>query len=438
MEAILAASSPDTDVLSPSLNYKLDPTGSWCLARRASTTFALGSSYSPDGVKMLSFAFGSTTEWMDPTTLIFSAEFENLDSANEAFPATPDPHCLFERMDIRLGGQLIESVTDVGRCNELFTRLTMSPQKKVNLAQTGFGTAIPSAEPDWSSAQNHEAKKIPGSGTKRIFWKANLSGLLTSSRWCPLFSLSGQGLVVNWFLADVNESLLGPTITGDSATYSQQYRLKDCKAFVDMMTISDQLQEEFNAQLLSGVDLKIPIKKIESIYSYIPSAVTNSKFDIPMSRAYTRLCTLFASFVKEPPGNTKDRLCNSFYMHTGSAETFQYNLQLGTRKSLDNDSVGFSEAWYRLLHALGMSGSLAHSTGVTFADYSTNSFALAVDTEKIAHLASSGENLSNTSVIQLKIAGFGTQAADLPSRCHLVAQHDCVISIRDTTVELFE
>ena len=114
---------------------------------------------------------------MVPETLIFSAEFENLDSNNEAFPATPDPHCLFERMDIRLGGQLVESVTDVGRCNELFTRLTMSPQKKVNLAQTGFGTAIPSAEPDWSSAQNHEAKKIPkGSdgGTKRIFWRANL------------------------------------------------------------------------------------------------------------------------------------------------------------------------------------------------------------------------------------------------------------------------
>ena len=93
---------------------------------------------------------------------------------------------------------------------------------------------------------------------------------------------------------------------------------------------------------------------------------------------------------------------------------------------------------YRLLSALGMSGSLAHSTGVTFADYSTNSMAIGIECEKIAHLASSGENLSNTSVIQLKIAGFGTQAADLPSRCHLVAQHDCVISIRDTTVEIFE
>ena len=90
-------------------------------------------------------------------------------------------------------------------------------------------------------------------------WKCNLSGLLTQHRWLPLFSLSGQGLVVNFFLADFSDSLIGPTVGG--VTYSQQYRLKDAKAFCDMMTISDQLQEEFNAQLLSGTALRIPIKK---------------------------------------------------------------------------------------------------------------------------------------------------------------------------------
>ena len=115
-----------------------------------------------------------------------------------------------------------------------------------------------------------------------------------------------------------------------------------------------------------------------------------------------------------------------------------YSLQLGTRRMPDNNSVGFSEAWYRLLNALGMAGSLAHSSGITYEDYSTNSFCLAVDTEKIPHLAASGENLSNTSQIQLKIEGFGTQASHLPSRAHLVAQYDAVIEIRDTTVELFE
>ena len=207
-----------------------------------------------------------------------------------------------------------------------------------------------------------------------------------------------------------------------------------------MQTISDELMESFQSQLLSGTALRIPIKKLESIVSYIPSGVTSGKFDVAMSRNYTRLASLWASFAQEHPadGSGKAKDCNTFYTHAGSAETLSYNLQLGTRKAFDNDSVGFGEAWWRLLNCVGISGSLAHATGITYADYSTNSFVLASDEERIAHLASSGTNLSNTSTIFLKVAGFGTQAAHLPSKCFLIAQYDAVVEIRDTTCEIFE
>ena len=123
-----------------------------------------------------------------------------------------------------------------------------------------------------------------------------------------------------------------------------------------------------------------------------------------MDRAYTRLCTLWASFAQEPPvdGSGKAKLCNTFYTHTASAETLAYSLQLGTRRIPDNDAVGFCEHWFRLLNAVGIGSSLSHATGITYADYATSSYAIAVDTEKISHLASSGENLSNTSTILLK------------------------------------
>ena len=308
--------------------------------------------------------------------------------------------------------------------------------KKLNMADLGFGTQVPTAEPDWSAAQNHDAATIPASGTKRIHWKINLSGLLNTHRWLPLFALSGQGLSISCFLAPVNDSLIA---SHSGTTYSQSYQLRNVKALCSMMLLSDELQESYNSMLLSGTALRIPIKKLESLWSYIPNGVP-SKFDVPMSRAYTRLCSLYASFVQEPPadGSGKAKLCNSFYVHPGSSETLAYNLQLGSAKSLDNDAVGFSEHWWRLLNCVGISGSLAHSTGITLADYSSNSYSIAVDTEKIAHLASSGTNLSNTSTIFLKIAGFGTTAAHLPSRCHLIAQYDSVLEIRDTTVELFE
>ena len=437
MEAILSSQSVDTDVLPPNLKYGLDPSGSFVLAKREATVFALGSSYSPNGVKMVSVAIGSSNEWLVPESVYFSADFENLDSTNAAFAATPDANCLFERISIRMGGQLIEDITESARCNELFTRLTMSPQKKLNMAQMGFGTKVPTSAEDWSAANNHEAGTVDAGATKRIHWKCNLSGLLSQHRWIPLYALSGMGLVINFYLAPVNDSLIK---SHGGSTYSQDYRLKDVKSLCSMCTISDELQEVFMQQMLQGSALRLPIKKIESMYSYVPSSVTSGKFDIPMSRAYPRLCTLWASFVQEPPndGSGKNKLCNHFYIHTGSSESFAYSLQMGTQRIPDNDSVGFGESWIRLLQAVGISGSLSHSTGITFADYATNSFALAVDTEKISNLASTGVNLSNTSTIFLKIQGFGTQATELPSRCHLIAKTDAIVEVRDTTVELFE
>jgi hypothetical protein len=286
----------------------------------------------------------------------------------------------------------------------------MSPEKKVNLAQLGFGTQIPSAEPDWFAAQNHEAKTIPASGSKRIHWRCNLSGLLSNHRWIPLWALGGSvGLQVSFFLAPVNDSLIK---SHGGVTYSQSYLLKDCRALSSVVTLDSDLQESFNAALLGGTALRYQTKTIEPVWSYLANSSVSGNFDVA-------------------------KLCNTFYVHPGSEETLQYSLQLGTKRIPDNDSIGFSEAWWRLLNCVGISGSLAHSTGITYADYASSSFCIGISCEKLPHLASTGENLSNTSTIFLRIKGWVTTAADLPSRCLLIPEYDQILEIRDTTVELF-
>ena len=78
--------------------------------RGNATVYALGSSYSPSGVKMISFQFGSTTEHLVPESIVFSANFQAPgavgDAGSSIFPANPDANVLFERIDIRLSGQL--------------------------------------------------------------------------------------------------------------------------------------------------------------------------------------------------------------------------------------------------------------------------------------------------------------------------------------------
>ena len=436
MEAVLSSESVNTDVLPGNLSYGLDPTGSWCTHKRDATVYALGNLYSPSGVQMISIPFGSSSEWLVPESVVFSALFTNKE-AKPCIPADPDPNRLFERMDIRMGGQLVESVTELARCNTLFTRLTMSAAKKLQIAQMGFGTAVPtaSAVPYFDSAQNHKAETVASGDSVRIFWKLHLSALLSQHRWCPLFCLSGQGLVVNLFLAPFADSL-----TKSGTTNSMKFELSDVQAKCSMCTIDDQLQNGFNEQLLAGAALRIPLKKIESIYNYIPSSSSNN-FDVALSRNYTRLASLWATFAQEPESDGTKMLCNTFYVPNDDAtrEKLSYFLQLGTRRIPDMDSVGVKEAWWRLMDCVGIGGSLAHSNGITKEDYfGGNTFAIAVDTEKISHLASSGENLSNTSTLFLKLKNVGANQAALPSRVHLIASYDAIIEARATTIEIFE
>jgi hypothetical protein len=69
MEAILAGHAENTDVLPDSLSLQMDKTGSFVLQKREAVTYGLGSSYSPDGVRMIQIPFGSTTEWLDSNTI---------------------------------------------------------------------------------------------------------------------------------------------------------------------------------------------------------------------------------------------------------------------------------------------------------------------------------------------------------------------------------
>ena len=116
------------------------------------------------------------------------------------------------------------------------------------------------------------------------------------------------GLVINFFLAPGADSMIKSHTSGGVTTnYSQSFQLKDAKCLCSMITLDDGLSESFQSQLLAGSAIKIPFRKLESIWSYIPTSATSGKFDVPMSRAYTRLCSLFASFVQAPPADGLSR-----------------------------------------------------------------------------------------------------------------------------------
>ena len=312
----------------------------------------------------------------------------------------------------------------------------MSPQKKMDAAQLGFGTQAASVAGSYFLAGQHDAETILATKSKRVYMKFDLSGLFSQQKWIPLFALGGQGLQIQLSLAPANQAMI---ISNGGTTYSQGYTLSDIRLLADMCSLSGELQESYNAALLNGTSLKMPIKSWEVLTNYLP-ADSSGSFDVAISKSYTRLATLFAVFNQNPPADNsgKAKLVNTNYFPTAQSEDVSYHLAMGSRRVPDNDVRGSTEAWWRLGGALGLGNSLAHSTSVDAASYKSDCFAIGIDVEKLPMVSASGENLSTGQTIFLKVKGMGTDANDVPRQCRICAHFEKVISIQDTVVDVFE
>ena len=356
--------------------------------------------------------------------------------AHALFPATPGAECLFDRLQIRLGSTLVEDIQEFGKLSHLMHQFSMSPQKRLEQGHLGFGTQAAAVDGSYFLAGQHDARTIAAGGSKRVYMKFDLSGLFSQSKWIPLFALGGQGLQLQLSMAPSAAAMI---ISDGGTTYSQSYTLTDIRLLASMCALNGELQESFNAALLNGTSLKMPIRSWECLVNYLP-ADSSGSFDVAISKNYTRLATLFAVFNQNPPADngTKVKLVNTSYFPGGAAiENMSYALHMGSRRIPDNDVRGTSEAWYRVQNALGTYGSLAHSTSVDQDSYTSDTFLLGVDCERMPMVSASGENLSTGQTIFLKVKGMGSTSSDVPRRATICAHFESVISITDTVVDVF-
>ena len=168
--------------------------------------------------------------------------------------------------------------------------------------------------------------------------KFDLSGIFPKEKWIPLFALGGQGLQIQLSLAAANQAMI---ISHGGTTYSQGYTLSHIRLLSDMCSLSGELQESYNAALLNGTSLKMPMKAWEVLTKYLP-ADSSGSFDVAISKSYTRLATLFTVFNQNPPADKsgKAKLVSTNYFPTAQSEDMSYHLAMGSRRVPDNDVRG--------------------------------------------------------------------------------------------------
>ena len=95
-------------------------------------------------MKTITINVGSSSEWLDPYTVLLSFLITNTDGTNALWPATVGVHSCFDRLQVRLGSTLVEDIQEFGKLTEIMQKMSMSPQKKMDEGQLGFGTAAAS------------------------------------------------------------------------------------------------------------------------------------------------------------------------------------------------------------------------------------------------------------------------------------------------------
>ena len=205
MESILASS--DKTLLIGELALGLKDSAPYVVSSNSATVYCHTPEVNINGTNVLGINLSSATQWADPLSHALTFQVKNLGSTDLHFVSS-NPAILFRRMECRMGGCLIDDITDFNRLANLFT-IYQSTGKRLQTANLGFGTVedmfkaddTNGVSPQLFRSEVHKTKPIPAGGTKRIVMKLDLCSFLNQHHWLPCWSLSG-GIDIRLTLAE--------------------------------------------------------------------------------------------------------------------------------------------------------------------------------------------------------------------------------------------
>ena len=115
----------------------------------------------------------STTEWTDVASTYITFRIVN-ESATAPLEFVGQPHVMFNRMQVRAGGALMEDITNYNRlCEQMYA--LQRTQKRLNSAMYGLPTVMAGA--NLFESLDHKPVAIPAGGSARVCMTLPLSSV---------------------------------------------------------------------------------------------------------------------------------------------------------------------------------------------------------------------------------------------------------------------
>ena len=444
------------DKLIDGLSFKLSPGASYVQERRSVNFHATGSDRytSESGVKLIKLQI-SGDAWMDPSTFRVMFDLTNLESdAAKQLRPLGGPSAFFRRVRLLAANQVCEDISDYNRVHQMFSYLTGEDSSK-NVDGEAFGKQWDIQDNRNSAYDANSFPGIPGGMKQTVLFKP-LLGLLNQPkylpiRYCPLtLELELVSSSTDPIVSDLDDAR-----PFTAANTSLKWQIENVQCLMDMCLLDNALDNSYAEHLLSGKALPVNyntyVSQIQSILSG-----NNGQKDVRLNitRAFSRLKSVFVSFIRAVPGgelanNLGSKEWNDFYspMYSyakvannqfNSQGEFSAQLQLGSKLYPEFEIRSHNQAYYQLRKTLGIQSSSLHSFDIDSHEYRTCKFVWGTDMEKILEAGFTGANTRNSDILNVSFKHNDSDAANYATSMHIVLHSDNILEIRDSGTVVFD
>ena len=471
------------DALIDTLSFKLPATANFINDRRSVSFFPSGSNeYGPRGVKIMKFML-TGTDWLDPSTLRVQFRLNNKDTTKNLHPLNPLPATFFRRLRILCGGIVVEDIDFYNRVYNMVHTL-LPTERRMNDYAEGFGLCQ-SFGSNYNGRLQHSGigfdagNESPTVQDNRIVLFPLLCGIFNQPKMLPLRFL--QGLQIE---LEVVNNFTDPILS--SSEYSTTWSISEPQVKCDVVTLDNQLDNEYTDHLMQGKSLPI---NFSSFVHQVQAIGQTDRLVISLSRAFTRLKTVYVTFYKQPKVWALDgagkygeldielpgyplKECN-FFFHPQwiwqpdlflndqnplpdwaekGGFVFQHNteveaqIQIGSKLIPELPIRSSAEAYYHLRKSLGchQPGS-GYGVNILDREFRTSKFILAFDCERQTNAGFSGLNTRTGDLITIKMLNFKhidnagvTWDKSYPDFQHTTLEYDSIMTITDAGVQVLE
>ena len=443
------------DFLIDGLSFKLKAGASYITQRRQSTFHPSGSNVyrAEQGTKLIKIQLNGDS-WLDPATVRIMFALENNDpDPTHLLRNVSGPWAFFRRMRILCGGQIIEDIDNYNRTHEMISMM-YSDERRDNDDIEGFEQRI--KDPAFEGIEAEVYTGILGNNKKVVGFKL-LAGIFEQTKYLPLRYCP---IVIELELVNSKyEPILKPYQGNDGSEIhinntSDDWTISDVQLKCDLCTLDNALDNEYAQHLLEGKALPINY----NTYVSQNQAISGTNISINVSRALSRLKTIFISFVhtRSIANNLIVKEFNNFYhpmIEKGvydSTSELEYQIQIGSKLYPEYPVKSLSEAFSKLKQCVYGADNTFHSISFTAKQYRQDAFIIGIDTEKVPGAGFTGLNTKSGDLITIKVKaqqvrgaleprdGAGIFSDEMPTNMFITLFSDNIMEIRDTGVSVYD